>query len=124
MKLYTHAQLKQLLRNGADPETDHVPVVRWFNPTGRGTWLITCINPENRDMAFGLADLGIGMPELGWIYVPELRDFRGHGQLGIERDLHFTATATLTAYANAACSNGYITTVPRLIGVEEFHSGS
>ena len=49
---------------------------------------------------------------------------RGLGGLGIERDVHFTATVPLTVYADAAYREGYITTVPRLLGVEEIHTST
>ena len=124
MNLWTKRQLEQLERNGRDRDTDHVPVVKWFHPAGSATWLITSVDPDDHSMAFGLADLGVGFPEVGWIHVPEIREFRGRFGLGIERDRHFEGKAPLTAYADAASSRGYIVTSPRLIGVEEIHSGS
>lgn len=124
MRLWTKQQFERLVRNGSDLETDHVPVVKWFNPAGDATWLVAAIDPDDHTRAFGLADLGFGFLELGWIYVPELQGFRGRFGLGIERDLHFEGRAPLSAYARAASSEGYIVTSHRLIGTEEIHVGS
>ena len=110
MKLFTGAQRERLLANGARRGADHVPVVRLFNPTGAGTWLLTELDPEHPDdYAFGLADLGMGFPELGDISVRELAEFRGLMGLGIERDLHFRPRArAISVYAEAARAAGRI----------------
>ena len=81
MKLFTRAQREKLLANGARRGADHRPVVRLFNPTGAGTWLLTELDPDHPDdYGFGLADLGMGFPELGDIGIREIAEFRGpHG---------------------------------------------
>ena len=110
MKLFTKAQRERLLANGARRGADHVPVVRLFNPTGAGTWLLTELDPENPDdYAFGLADLGMGFPELGDIGLREISEFRGLMGLGIERDLYFRPRGrTISVYAEAAHAAGRI----------------
>ena len=55
--LLTPDQRDQLLANGRQPGGDHVPVVKFFNPVGIGTWLATELDADN-DTCFGLADLG------------------------------------------------------------------
>ena len=60
--------------------------VKWFNPTGAGTWYIAAYDPEQR-LAFGWCDLG--SPELGYVSLDELEEHRGMFGLGIERDLHW-----------------------------------
>ena len=83
MKLFTKAQREKLLANGTRRGADHTPVVRLFNPTGAGTWLLTELDPDHPDdYAFGLADLGMGFPELGDIGVREIAEFRGLMGLG------------------------------------------
>ena len=78
-------------------------MVKWFNPCGSGTWLVSELDPEYPDeCAFGLADLGFGTPELGSIGLLELTEYRGPFGLGIERDIHFTANYPLSIYAEAA----------------------
>lgn len=103
MELLTDALRKQLLNNGAVPDgTDHTPVVKFFTPDAGATWLITEIDPEDPDILFGLCDLGLGFPELGSVRLSELKTIRGKLGLPVERDLHFTATHTLSVYAEAA----------------------
>jgi hypothetical protein len=103
MKLLTADIRKRLLRNGQlrqqreqedKPEPDFWPVVKLFTPDGGCTWLLTEIDPEDPDIAFGLCDLGFGCPELGSVSLSELESVRGHLNLPIERDLYFTATKT------------------------------
>ena len=101
MKLLTKTQRERLLANGANPG-DHRPVVKWFNPCGAATWLASELDPEDPDVAHCLADLGMGYPEIGSVRISELEAFRGRFGLGIERDLHFRAKATLSRYAEAA----------------------
>ena len=92
MKLPTEAQRTKLLANGTRRGDDHKPVVKWFNPCGAGTWLLSELDPEYPDeCGFGLADLGFGTPESGSIGLLELTQYRGPFGLGIERDIHFTA---------------------------------
>lgn len=83
-----------------------MPAVKLFNPTGTGTWLLTELDPENPDIAFGLCDLGY--PELGSVSITELESVRGPLGLGIERDLHWTATKRLSAYTEEARKFGRI----------------
>lgn len=103
MKLLTKALRDKLLANGAlaaeDDAPDRKPVVKFFNPTGSGTWLFTELDADG-DTLFGLCDLG--EPELGYQSLKELSEFRGRFGLGIERDLHFKATKTLAEYATEA----------------------
>ena len=58
MDLLTPEIREQLLANGRNPDDNHVPAVKWFNPAGPGTWLITDADPEDPGIHFGLADLG------------------------------------------------------------------
>lgn len=116
MKLLTKPIYEKLIANGCaqEPvrgtpqEIDFKPVVKLFNPLGVGTWLLTELDPENPDIAFGLCDLGF--PELGSVSIAELEAFRGLAGLGIERDRHWTAKLTLNGYANQARTAGRIVT--------------
>ena len=110
MKLFTKTQFEKLLANGrataealalGTDQPDHVPVVKLFNPCGAATWLLSEIDPEDQDIAFGLADLGMDCAELGSVSLAELQSIRLPFGLGIERDLHFTATHSLMTYARA-----------------------
>ena len=117
MKLLTADIRKKLLRNGrlhqqcdeADKEEpDFAPVVKLFTPDAGCTWLLTEIDPDDPDIAFGLCDLGMGYPELGSVSLSELEALRGRLNLPVERDLYFTATKTLSAYAEEARAHGAI----------------
>jgi hypothetical protein len=100
----------QLLANGAaEREADHVPVVKYFDPTGAATWLITELMPDEPDILFGLCDLGMGCPELGYVSLAELQSVKGRLGLGIERDLYFAPRFPLSVYAEAAHGAGHIT---------------
>ncbi|MGQ3138390.1 MAG: DUF2958 domain-containing protein [Sphingopyxis solisilvae] len=87
-------------------EPDPPPVVRLFSPVGAATWLATEIDADG--IFFGLADLGFGCPELGSFALAELEAVRLPFGLSIERDLHFTASHPLSAYAEAARQAGSI----------------
>jgi Protein of unknown function (DUF2958) len=101
---------RRLLTNGAaEVETDHVPVVKFFDPTGAATWLITEMMTDEPDILFGLCDLGMGYPELGYVSLSELQSVKGRLGLGIERDLYFSARFPLSVYARAAHVAGSIT---------------
>jgi hypothetical protein len=110
MKLLTadiHARLlanggKQQPVRGTANEIDFEPIVKLFTPDADCTWLLTEIDPENPDIAFGLCDLGMGYPELGSVSLAEIAALRGGLGLPVERDRHFKATKTLSAYAAEA----------------------
>ncbi|MBE2262124.1 MAG: DUF2958 domain-containing protein [Comamonadaceae bacterium] len=104
--LITDAQRVLLLANGReslqDADFDPAPVVKLFTPDAGATWLLTEIDPDDHDHAFGLCDLGLGAPELGWVSLQELETVRGQLGLPVERDLHFRAEKRLSAYARDA----------------------
>ena len=108
MELVTPEQRELLLANGARRGADHVPLVKLFNPCGAGTWLLSELDPEDGSIAFGLADLGFGTPEIGSFSLTELEAFQGPFGLGIERDLYFEGKFTLAVYAEAARNAGRI----------------
>jgi len=116
MMLLTKAQREQLLENGrrqaavkgTEKEIDFLPVVKLFNPCGAGTWLLTELEPDDPDIAWGLCDLGMGSPEFGTVSLTELASVKLRFGLGIERDLHFTATKPISAYIEEASKLGYL----------------
>ncbi|SKA24864.1 DUF2958 domain-containing protein [Consotaella salsifontis] len=107
MILLTDDLRDRLLANGRQRDIDHVPVVKFFNPVGAGTWLITEMEADG-DTLFGLADLGFGCPELGACSLAELTSVRLPFGLGIERDILFQATVPISVYAEAARRAGHI----------------
>lgn len=112
MKLLTKENLTRLYKNAAATEAaegadlGHWPVVKLFAPWGAATWLLTELDADG--IAFGLCDLGMGEPELGYVDLNELTALRGPFGLKIERDLHFKADKSLTAYADEARMTGSI----------------
>jgi hypothetical protein len=102
MNLFTKAQFEQLLANGSNRDQDHRPVVKLFTPDAGCTWLLSEIDPDEPDIAFGLCDLGFGFPELGCVSLAELRSIRGKLGLPVERDMSFVAEYPMSVYAEAA----------------------
>jgi hypothetical protein len=117
MTLFTKTQTEQLKANcqaqivnneAGHPDIDFKPVVKLFTPDAQCTWLLTELG--NDDIVYGLCDLGMGCPEIGFVCMYELRDLRGPLGLPIERDQHFIAKETLSAYATEAREHGRIVT--------------
>ncbi len=110
MKLLTQAHRATLLSNGrrqaavkgTPDEIDFWPVVKLFTPDGGCTWLLTELDAEDEDIAWGLCDLGMGFPEFGTVSLRELQAMRGRLGLPVERDLHFQARGSISAYIDAA----------------------
>jgi hypothetical protein len=111
-ELITDAERSQLLANGRAREMRHaadpLPVVRLFTPDAHATWLLTELDPEDGDTAYGLCDLGIGLPALGTVRLSEMASIRGPQNLRIQRDLYFVATRTLSEYTRLAQHHGSI----------------
>lgn len=110
------AQVVQLIANARlsqaaaarDELFDPLPVVKLFTPDAGATWLLSEIDPEVPGLAFGLCDLGLGFPELGYVSLDELAGVRGSIGLPIEQDLSFQGTQPLSAYAAQARLAGRI----------------
>lgn len=107
-KLIANSRLtgEALLSDGTIPEPDHNPVVKFFNPCGASTWLISEMDEDGR--MFGLCDLGQGFTELGYVMLDELESIRLPFGLGIERDRHWKPKQTLSAYADDGREAGRI----------------
>ena len=90
------------------PDFDPQPVVKLFTPDAHMTWLITEQDPDEPDTLFGLADLGQGCPELGYVSLAELTTLRGVLGLAVERDRFFEAKGTIGEYAADAQAKGWL----------------
>ena len=123
MKLLTKNIHDKLLANGrkqddvrgTPEEIDFHPVVKLFTPDAGCTWLLTELEPESPDIAFGLCDLGMGFPELGSVSLTELRSIKGKIGLPIERDRYFKASHPLSVYTRAANQADRIVTDARAL---------
>jgi hypothetical protein len=102
----------QLLANGAartaDQSIDPLPVVRLFTPDAHATWLLAALDPADGDTAYGLIDLGIGMPALGTVKLSDLATIVGPQQRPVLRDLYFHAARPLSEYVRLAQRDGSI----------------
>jgi hypothetical protein len=67
--------------------------VKLFAPDGNATWLLTEIDPDDGDRAFGLCDLGLGEPELGYVSLAELESVRA--RCGFASNLMSTSWRTI-----------------------------
>ncbi|WP_430427928.1 DUF2958 domain-containing protein [Parasphingorhabdus sp.] len=106
------ADHKQLLANGQRAagrgSIDPPPVIKLFTPDANATWLLTELDPDDEDLAFGLCDLGHGCPELGSVRLSEIASVRGRLGLPVEKDMHFTAHKPLSTYAKEGRFKGCI----------------
>jgi hypothetical protein len=117
MKLLTQSIRRKLEQNhhlrikceSLGHKFDPFPLVKLFTPDAGATWLLTELDPDG-DTAFGLCDLGLGCPEMGYVSLKELASIRGKLGLPIERDRHFYPTKPLSSYLNEALVNGCIST--------------
>lgn len=101
MVLLPEDVLERLSLNNLNRDADHIPVVKLFLPGTNCVWLFTEIEKDG-DTLFGLCDLGIGEPELGYSSFSEMTSIRTHFGTVIERDIGFKPTKPLSAYAIAA----------------------
>ena len=110
---FTKAQRRQLLLNGqrsaAGKDIDPQPVVKLLLPDGALSWLLSELDPTDPNRAFGLCDLGLGSPELGYVDLAELASIRGHIKLPVSRDVYFQANKPLSVYAAEAITARRIT---------------
>jgi len=112
MILLTDELREQLLANGRQPDVDHVPVVKFFNPLGEGVWLATALDADGNTL-FGLAD--IGEPELGNFSLEEMSSITLPFGMGIERDILFTGDFPISVWVEAARQAGSIRVAERVL---------
>lgn len=100
MIFFTETQKQQLLENGKsdNPDKDFPPVAKVSVPGTEAIWLLSELNPEYPHIAFGLCDLGMGFPEMGYV---DLREILACSVL-VLNDVKFTGKFPLTVYARAA----------------------
>ncbi len=110
--LVTADQRAQLLAVGtalaAGQDMDPLPAVRLFTSDAHAIWLLAALDPTDGDTAWGLIDLGIGMPALGTVKLSDLASIVGPQQRPVLRDLYFHAMRPLSEYVQLAQRDGSI----------------
>ena len=104
-----HAQLLAVGEARANGQSiDPMPVVRLFTPDAHATWLLAALDPTDGDTAYGLIDLGIGMPALGTVKLSDLAAIVGPWKWPVMRDSYFQPARRLSEYVRLAQENGSI----------------
>ena len=108
--LFTEEQYEQLIKNGGDEsvDKDYPPVAKLFMVNTACTWLISELDPEAPEIAFGLCDLGVGFPEMGYVSLRELEDAQTDFCF-LVRDIFFKPEYPLSVYVQAARNSRLIT---------------
>ena len=111
-RLITEDERRQLLAHGqaraGGEAIDPLPVARLFTPDAHLIWLLAALDPVDGDTAWGLIDLGLGMPELGSVKLSDLASIVGPRQQPVMRDRYFQAARPLSEYLRLAQENGSI----------------
>ena len=111
--LVTEEERARLLAHGqaraAGQHADPLPVIRLFTPDAYAIWLLASLDPADGDTAYGLIDLGIGMPSLGTVRLSDLAGIVGPRKLPLQRDRYFQAVRPLSEYVRLAQENDAIT---------------
>lgn len=111
MVFLTDQQRSEMLANGAararGDAADPMPVVKLHTLDAHAAWLLTEL-ADDGDTAFGLIDMGLGMPELGHVRLSMLAAIVGPNQIPVRVDPHFKPQRPLSAYAADAARDGSI----------------
>lgn len=115
MQLLTDAWMLYLIAKGRGRQDDPMPEIHLFTPDAGAAWLLAELDPDDPDIGFGLCDLGLGHPEVGYVRLSEIGALNDQLGLPVERNLGFMPVARLSAYARAARHAGRIVTEPTLV---------
>lgn len=106
-RLLQNGRLRESFQLEGKCEPDFFPVVKLFAGSSC-TWLLTELDPEDEDIAFGLCDLGMGFPELGSVSIKEIETSCRQLRVLVEIDQHFDPRKTISEYAAEARRRGRI----------------
>ncbi len=94
-KYWLPEDLKELLMEEAkrpDEEKTHIAVVKYFNPSGAGTWWVSEYHDRGDEHIadfYGKCKINFPDASLGYVNLKELRDTQLRFGLSIERDYHW-----------------------------------
>jgi hypothetical protein len=123
MTLLTNEQRSQLIENGKrnafspDQQINNVPPVCWiYDEMSRATWLLTEIDRNDPDRAWGLVDAGYGKPDFEPTSLRELEECHQPVSFSDGKTLHigtqcvkgWKAKGTIAQYIAAAAEAGHI----------------
>ena len=91
---------RQRAVKSTENKIDFAPVAKLYTPLADSTWLLTEIDPQDDDRAFGLHDPYNGPPELCYVSLAELE--RRFAQQSVRLDKDFQADELLSGYARKA----------------------
>lgn len=94
-RLMTKALETKMTKNfkAGEGTMDTVPCVKLFTPDAGATWFFSEYDPVSRCF-FGLCDLGLGYPEMGYASRDELEALTGRLGLHVEREMYGKPTKT------------------------------
>ncbi len=93
------------VRTASDEDYDPQPVVRLYVPGSLASWLLTELDPDDHDLAYGLCDVGLGSPKLDYVRLSDLIEIIGDE---LQLDTAFEARQSLSAYLEEARKNNVI----------------
>jgi hypothetical protein len=88
-------------------DIDPIPVIKLFTRDGSATWLLTELDSNDQDRAFGLSDTG-GALRLGYLSLSEITSINKRLGHPVEYDPSFLPQFRLSVYAAAARQTGSI----------------
>ena len=111
MQLIPKALRARMLANDRNlpNDIDPIPVVKLFAPGGAATWLLTELDSNDQDRAFGLSDTG-GALKLGYLSLSEITSINKRLGHPLKYDPSFAPQFRLSVYAAAARQAGSIPT--------------
>ncbi|HHT9121253.1 MAG TPA: DUF2958 domain-containing protein [Candidatus Wunengus sp. YC63] len=123
--LLINNEVKQKLLENGKPENkdkDHPPVVYISILGTKCHWLLSELDPEMPNIAFGLCDLGMGFPEMGYVDLNEIAELSMSASiLPIISMKAANSQYPLTTYWRASLVQREVTTDEKLL-MQAFHA--
>lgn len=91
-------ELPKLYETDGNTDANNRTAVYVFTPDAQATWIVWEYDPTTKT-GFGLADLGLGFPELGYVDFAEV--FAARGRFGLPVEMDRTNKTIADGYRNA-----------------------